>query len=56
MTHSTADSGGSVPDDIAASQLASVVSIVSIEEIYGDDSYGDDDVWAERVPDLGENQ
>lgn len=56
MTHSTADSDGSVPDDIAASQLASAVSIVAIEEIYGDDAYGVDDAWAERAPDLGENQ
>jgi len=49
------DSYWAVSDDVAASHLANVVSIHQIEATYGDDAYGRDDGWAERVPDLGEN-
>jgi hypothetical protein len=42
-------------EDVAASQIANVVSIQQIDAAYGDDAYGMDDEWAETVPDLGEN-
>lgn len=44
-----------VEDDVAASNLANVVSLSAIEDQYGDDAYGEDDEWAESQPDLGEN-
>ncbi|HKL28747.1 MAG TPA: helix-turn-helix domain-containing protein [Natrialbaceae archaeon] len=49
------DSYWAVTDDIAASRVANLVSLRSIEAQYGDDAYGEDDDWAETVPDLGEN-
>ena len=49
------DSYWAVADDVAASRLANVVSLQAIDSEYGDDAYGADDEWAERVPDLGEN-
>lgn len=49
------DSYWAVEDDIAASRVANVVSLQSIEATYGDDEYGTDDEWAEDAPDLGEN-
>jgi len=51
----TVDSYWAVAEDVAASQVANVVSLQEIEAEYGDDAYGDDDDWAETVPDLGEN-
>jgi len=48
------DSYWAVADDVAASRVASLVSLRSIETAYGDDAYGDDE-WAENAPDLGEN-
>jgi len=48
------DSYWAVSDDIAASEVASVVSLQSIQETYGDDAYGDDE-WVESAPDLGDN-
>lgn len=44
-----------VEDDVAASHLAGYVSLAAIEARYGDDGYGQDDEWAEDLPDLGEN-
>ena len=49
------DSYWAVAEDVAASRLANVVSLQQIEAAYGDDAYGEDDDWAEQVPDLGEN-
>jgi len=49
------DSYWAVADDVAASQIANVVSLQQIESEYGDDAYGTDDDWADAVPDLGEN-
>lgn len=49
------DSYWAVAEDIAASRIANVVSLREIEAEYGDDAYGEDDDWAETVPDLGEN-
>jgi DNA-binding transcriptional ArsR family regulator len=49
------DSYWAVAEDVAASRIASVVSLQQIEAEYGDDAYGEDDDWAETVPDLGEN-
>ncbi len=49
------DSYWAVTDDVAASRVANVVSLQSIEAEYGNDAYGDDDGWSEDVPDLGEN-
>ncbi len=50
------DSYWAVAEDVAASQLATVVSLKEIEAEYGDDAYGnDDDDWTQTVPDLGEN-
>ena len=43
-------------EDVAASQIANVVSLQQIDAAYGDDAYGTDDEWAETVPDLGENE
>lgn len=51
----TVDSYWAVSDDVAASESANVVSLRQIDEEYGDDAYGEDDVWAEEAPDLGEN-
>jgi len=48
------DSYWAVADDVAASRVASLVSLASIEAEYGDDAYADDE-WAEDAPDLGEN-
>ncbi|WP_181684698.1 MarR family transcriptional regulator [Halorhabdus salina] len=48
------DSYWAVADDIAASEVASVVSLQSIQDAYGDDAYGDDE-WVESASDLGEN-
>ncbi len=42
-------------EDVAASQVANVVSLKEIQAEYGDDAYGNDDDWAQTVPDLGEN-
>jgi predicted transcriptional regulator len=49
------DSHWAVADDVAASRIANVVSLQQIETAYGDDAYGEDDDWADRVPDPGEN-
>jgi len=49
------DSYWTVAEDIAASEIANVVSLQQIETEYGNDAYGDDDEWADDVPDLGEN-
>lgn len=49
------DSYWAIADDVAASRLANLVSLSTIEETYGDDAYGEDDGWAEDAPDLGEN-
>ncbi len=49
------DSYWAVAEDVAASQIATVVSLQEIQAEY-DDAYGNDgDDWAETVPDLGEN-
>lgn len=50
------DSYWAIADDVAASDLANVVSLAAIEETYGDDAYGQDDEWAENAPDLGESE
>lgn len=42
-------------DDLAATAVASLVSLSAIEERYGDDRYGRTEGWAEDLPDLGEN-
>lgn len=44
-----------VADDVAATQVASLVSLDAIEDRYGDDYYGRTDDWADDLPDLGEN-
>jgi DNA-binding transcriptional ArsR family regulator len=49
------DSYWAVTDDVAASRIANIVSLRSIDAQYGDDAYGEGDEWAEQVPDLGEN-
>jgi len=49
------DAYWALADDVAASRVANLVSLRSIESQYGDDAYGEDDDWAESVPDLGEN-
>ena len=50
------DSYWAAAEDVAASQVANVVSLQEIQAEYGDDAYGnDDDSWAQTVPDLGEN-
>lgn len=49
------DSYWAVAEDVAASQVATVVSLQQIEAEYGDDAYGSDDEWERTVPDLGEN-
>ena len=49
------DSYWAVTEDIAASEIANVVSLQQIEAEYGDDAYGDDDEWADDAPELGEN-
>jgi len=49
------DSYWAVAEDVAASEIANVVSLQQIEAEYGDDAYGDDDGWADDAPDLGEN-
>ncbi len=49
------DSYWAVAEDVAASQVANAVSLQEIEAEYGNDAYGNDDDWAETVPDLGEN-
>jgi Mn-dependent DtxR family transcriptional regulator len=49
------DTYWAVADDVAASRVANLVSLRSIEETYGDDAYAEDDEWAENAPDLGEN-
>jgi len=48
------DSYWAVADDVAASRVANLVSLETIDAEYGDDAYADDE-WAEDVPDLGEN-
>ncbi|WEL18192.1 MULTISPECIES: helix-turn-helix domain-containing protein [unclassified Halorhabdus] len=48
------DSYWAVADDVAASEVASAVSLQSIQETYGDDAYGDDE-WVADAPDLGDN-
>lgn len=50
------DSYWAIADDVAASRLANVVSLSAIEDTYGDDAYGEDDEWAESVPDIGESE
>ena len=42
-------------DDLTARQVAGLVSLEAIADRYGDDHYGEDDEWAEDLPDLGEN-
>jgi Mn-dependent DtxR family transcriptional regulator len=49
------DSYWAVADDVGASRIANMVSLQQIEAEYGDDAYGEEDEWAEDVPDLGEN-
>ena len=49
------DSYWAVAEDVAASEVANVVSLQQIEAEYGDDTYGADSEWADEVPDLGEN-
>jgi DNA-binding transcriptional ArsR family regulator len=49
------DSYWTVAGDVAASELGNLVSLQQIEAEYGDDTYGDDDQWADDAPDLGEN-
>lgn len=49
------DSYWAIADDVAASRVANLVSLRSIEAEYSDDAYGEDDDWAEDAPDLGEN-
>lgn len=49
------DSYWAVADDVAASDIANVVSLQQIEAEYGEDAYGTDDEWADSAPDLGEN-
>jgi predicted transcriptional regulator len=49
------DSYWAVAEDVAASEVANVVSLQQIEAAYGDDAYGGDDEWADDAPDLGEN-
>jgi DNA-binding transcriptional ArsR family regulator len=49
------DSYWAVTEEVAASEIANVVSIQEIEAEYGDDAYGADDDWAEEAPDLGDN-
>ena len=51
----TVDSYWAAAEDVAASRIANVVSLQEIEAEYGDDAYGNDDDWAQTVPDLGEN-
>ena len=51
----TVDSYWAAAEDVAASRIANVVSLQEIEAEYGDDTYGNDDDWAQTVPDLGEN-
>lgn len=48
------DSYWAIREDVAASEIANVVSLQQIESAYGDDAYGDDD-WTDDAPDLGEN-
>jgi DNA-binding transcriptional ArsR family regulator len=49
------DTYWAVADDVAASRVANLVSLRSIDAEYGDDAYGEGDDWAETAPDLGEN-
>jgi len=49
------DSYWAVAEDVAASEIANVVSLQQIEAEYGEDAYGGDDEWADNAPDLGEN-
>jgi hypothetical protein len=49
------DSYWAVAEDVASLRIANVVSLQQIEATYGDDAYGDEDDWADEVPDLGEN-
>lgn len=49
------DSYWAVTEDIAASEIANVVSLQQIEAAYRDDAYGEDDEWVDETPDLGEN-
>ena len=50
------DSYWAVAEDVAASQIANVVSLKEIHAEYGDDAYGNGkDDWAQTAPDLGEN-
>jgi len=49
------DSYWAVAEDVAASEIANVVSLQQIETEYGEDTYGEDDEWAEEALDLGEN-
>ena len=49
------DSYWAVAEDVAASEIANVVSLQQIEAEYGADAYGEDDEWADEAPDLGEN-
>jgi len=51
----TVDSYWAAAEDVAASQIANAVSLQEIDAAYGDDAYGNDDDWAQTVPDLGEN-
>ncbi|QSG10501.1 Transcriptional regulator, TrmB family [Halapricum desulfuricans] len=49
------DSYWAVAEDVAASEIANVVSLQQIEAEYGEDAYGTDDEWADDAPNLGEN-
>jgi Mn-dependent DtxR family transcriptional regulator len=49
------DSYWAVVEDVAASEIANVVSLRQIEAEYGEDAYGANDEWADDAPDLGEN-
>jgi hypothetical protein len=49
------DSHWALAEDVASSTVATLVSLGTVEEVHGDDAYGEDDDWAADVPDLGEN-
>jgi len=49
------DSYWAVAEDVAASEVANVVSLQQIEAEYDNDVYGADDEWTDDAPDLGEN-
>lgn len=44
-----------IENDVAASNVANVVSLSAIQEEYGEDAYAENTEWAREQPDLGEN-